>query len=71
MRHPFGPPLTHEHYKAVVFVVLLAIFVVVSMFFGPEAIRRTNYGFGPDMECYNPGSVGGLTCLKRRPGDLR
>ncbi len=48
---------------ALALVVLTGLILVVTL--GPP--RRSNWGFGPEWDCVNPGKVSGLTCIKHSP----
>jgi hypothetical protein len=45
----------------VAIVLILAAFALVA---GPKLNQKTNYGFGPDWDCVNPGK-GGVTCIRQ------
>jgi hypothetical protein len=58
------PALTRGDVAGISFAIILAIIVIFASIFGPEISRRINYGFGPEWDCFNPGKLAGLSCIK-------
>jgi hypothetical protein len=64
------PRLTLRDVKGALLLFVFVILLLLGAVFGPEMARRTNYGFGPEWDCVNPGKVSGLTCIKHSPQSL-
>jgi len=59
------PLLRRGDVAGIIFAVLLiaaALFLLVRF---PQSVPGHNYGFGPEWDCTNPGSAGGVSCVKR------
>ena len=58
------PFLTRKDIAGIVVAIVVLGVAIFASVIGPQLARKTNYGFGPDWDCNNPGK-GGLTCIKR------
>lgn len=59
------PYLTRGDVAGILLLIVILGAVLFAAVVGPELARKTNYGFGPEWDCVNPGKLSGLSCIKR------
>jgi hypothetical protein len=64
MNWPWPYP-TRRDIAGVAFAIVLLVVALYALIIGPELSRKTNYGFGPEWDCVNPGKLSALSCIKR------
>jgi hypothetical protein len=67
LRRLYWPVLRRGDIAGIILAAVIVIVAIVALVVGHKVNQKTNYGFGPEWDCVNPGKASGVTCIKQSP----